>query len=109
MQNGLSDDYCLPPKVFWAGNIAKFYDTEYGVTCEFWTSTSDWFRGDTSSLPKAKIEHKKYSEREMKKKTKNIQTSDRRKQHTRSKKEGKMEKFITTYNYKKKINTTFTH
>ena len=39
--------------------------------------------------------------RDEKKKNKNIQTSDRRKQHTRSKKEGKMEKFITTYNYKK--------
>ena len=23
MQNGLLDDYCLPQKVFWAGNIAN--------------------------------------------------------------------------------------
>ena len=67
MQNEMLDDYSLPQKVFWAGNITKFYDAGgYSVTREFWTSTSDWFRGDTSSLPNAKIENKKYSESQYK-------------------------------------------
>lgn len=67
MQNGLLDDYCLPSKVFWRGNIAKFYDAgEYGVTREFGMWTSDWFRGDMSSLSNAKIENKKYSESQYK-------------------------------------------
>lgn len=61
MQNESLDDYCLPQKVVWAGSIAKFYDAgEYSVTRELWTSTSDWFRGDTS--PTKYEENKKYGE-----------------------------------------------
>ena len=56
MQNGSLDDYCLPQKVFWVGSIIKFYDAgEYSVARELWTSTSDWFRGDTSPTRILKI------------------------------------------------------